>query len=76
MKKSFMVFIAAALLALSIGGCNENNETSRENSKSETSSVTENSSDNSSSSETEKTELVRFLHIYWADITIGLSGNR
>ncbi len=56
MKKSFMVFIAAALLALSIGGCNENNETSKENSKSETSSVTENSSDNSSSSETEKPE--------------------
>lgn len=44
MKKGFTLFIAAALLALSIGGCNDGNKTSIESNTNEnSSSVTESS---------------------------------
>ncbi len=49
MKKGFTLFIAAALLALSIGGCNDGNKTSsiESNTNENDSSVTENSKNES-----------------------------
>ena len=55
MKKGFTLFIAAALLALSIGGCNDGKETSKENNKNENgSSVTEISKDENKNNSTDK----------------------
>ncbi len=57
MKKGFTLFIAAALLALSIGGCNDGNKTSIESNINEnSSSVTESSKNESEINSTDESD--------------------